>query len=99
MISLQHFPPDNTLASTCDFLLTLSILAQVALGHMSCVVDDSEGEQRVTFLYKLAPGPCPKSFGINVARLAQLPNAVSGLSRKIKLCSRGILKAINQSKT
>lgn len=31
----------------------------------------------VTFLYKLAPGPCPKSFGINVARLAQLPNAVS----------------------
>ncbi|CAN0017543.1 unnamed protein product, partial [Hapterophycus canaliculatus] len=34
------------------------------------------GEQRVTFLYKLAPGPCPKSFGINVARLAQLPDAV-----------------------
>lgn len=51
--------------------------SQVALGHMSCLVEDNGGEQRVTFLYKLAPGPCPKSFGINVARLAQLPDAVS----------------------
>lgn len=51
--------------------------SQVALGHMSCLVEDTGGEQRVTFLYKLAPGPCPKSFGINVARLAQLPDAVS----------------------
>lgn len=52
--------------------------SQVALGHMSCLVEDNGGEQRVTFLYKLAPGPCPKSFGINVARLAQLPDSVSG---------------------
>lgn len=44
---------------------------------MSCLVDDSGGEQRVTFLYKLVPGPCPKSFGINVARLAELPPEVS----------------------
>ncbi len=43
---------------------------------MSCLVEDTGGEQRVTFLYKLAPGPCPKSFGINVARLAQLPDSV-----------------------
>eukprot|EP00752_Nemacystus_decipiens_P016520 g14766.t2 len=50
--------------------------SEVALGHMSCLVEDSGAEQRVTFLYKLAPGPCPKSFGINVARLAQLPDAV-----------------------
>ena len=50
--------------------------SQVALGHMSCLVEENDGDQRVTFLYKLAPGPCPKSFGINVARLAQLPKAV-----------------------
>ena len=43
---------------------------------MSCLVDDDGEEQRVTFLYKLAAGPCPKSFGINVARLAKLPNKV-----------------------
>lgn len=30
----------------------------------------------VTFLYQLAPGACPKSYGTNVARLAGLPAAV-----------------------
>ncbi|CAM9356008.1 unnamed protein product, partial [Discosporangium mesarthrocarpum] len=50
--------------------------SKVALGHMSCLVEGDGEEQRVTFLYKLAPGPCPKSFGINVARLARLPQAV-----------------------
>lgn len=58
-----------------------NILRKVTLGHMSCLVDDVGGEQRVTFLYKLAPGPCPRSFGINVARLAQLPAAVSNSTR------------------
>lgn len=61
--------------ATFDSLLIFH--SKVALGHMSCLVEDNGGgEQRVTFLYKLAPGPCPKSFGINVARLAQLPDAV-----------------------
>jgi DNA mismatch repair ATPase MutS len=27
----------------------------------------------VTFLYRLVPGACPKSYGVNVARLAGLP--------------------------
>ena len=31
---------------------------------------------QVTFLYKLAPGPCPKSYGTNVARLAGIPKDV-----------------------
>ncbi|KAF5838281.1 muts domain V-domain-containing protein [Dunaliella salina] len=30
----------------------------------------------VTFLYKLVPGACPKSYGTNVARLAGLPASV-----------------------
>jgi DNA mismatch repair ATPase MutS len=30
----------------------------------------------ITFLYTLGEGGCPKSFGINVARLARLPQAV-----------------------
>ncbi|CAM9367467.1 unnamed protein product [Chrysoparadoxa australica] len=48
----------------------------VALGHMDCLVEGTADEQNVTFLYKLAKGACPKSFGINVARLAQLPAEV-----------------------
>jgi hypothetical protein len=31
---------------------------------------------RVTFLYKFSPGACPKSYGLNVARLARLPESI-----------------------
>ena len=40
------------------------------------MVDDAQ--ENVTFLYKFAKGTCPKSYGMNVARLAGLP--VCGLS-------------------
>ena len=38
-------------------------------------------DDRITFLYKLAPGTSHKSFGINCARLARLPAAVLELAR------------------
>lgn len=31
---------------------------------------------QVTFLYNLTDGACPKSYGVNVARLAGLPDEV-----------------------
>lgn len=31
---------------------------------------------QVTFLYNLTAGACPKSYGVNVARLAGLPSGV-----------------------
>lgn len=31
---------------------------------------------QVTFLYNLTDGACPKSYGLNVARLAGLPDGV-----------------------
>jgi DNA mismatch repair protein MSH6 len=59
----------------------------VALGHMACVVDDAgaAGEggaatKSITFLYNLTAGSSPKSFGINVAKLARLPEAVLRLA-------------------
>lgn len=48
---------------------------------MQCIVHDedeehdSSGKGSVVFLYTLGPGQCPKSFGINVAKLAGLPQA------------------------
>ena len=61
----------------------------VALAHMGCDVrpadadGDADGDPaaaaanaRVTFLYTLEKGSCPKSHGVNVARLAGLPESV-----------------------
>jgi len=40
--------------------------------HMEC----EENEEGVTFLYKLKQGVCKSSFGVNVARLAGIPQKV-----------------------
>lgn len=38
---------------------------------MACRVGNGvRGVEEVTFLYRLSPGACPKSYGVNVARLA-----------------------------
>lgn len=52
---------------------------RVSLGHMGCLVDP-ENERKVTFLYKLEEGMCPKSYGLNVAMLAKLPAEVIELA-------------------
>ena len=57
-----------------DLVRSWSSHYSVQLGHMDCLVRD--GGENVVFLYKLAEGCSPKSFGINVARLARLPKRV-----------------------
>ncbi|KAK4765995.1 hypothetical protein SAY87_007637 [Trapa incisa] len=50
---------------------------RVSLRHMACRVGDgADGTEEVTFLYRLTAGACPKSYGVNVARLAGLPEHV-----------------------
>ncbi|KAG7553277.1 DNA mismatch repair protein MutS core domain superfamily [Arabidopsis thaliana x Arabidopsis arenosa] len=50
---------------------------KVSLCHMACQVGEGiGGVEEVTFLYRLTPGACPKSYGVNVARLAGLPDYV-----------------------
>ena len=52
---------------------------------MSCTVTKNQyGEDEVVFLYKFKIGNCEKSFGLNVARLANLPQQVFFLF--IRLC-------------
>jgi DNA mismatch repair protein MSH6 len=62
----------------------------VRLGHMECLVGNGEesggqdeADHDITFLYSLGEGTCPKSFGINVARLAGLPEAVLQKAKRI----------------
>ena len=42
--------------------------------HMACKADESK--EKVAFLYKFIKGECPESFGLNVARLAGIPDEV-----------------------
>jgi DNA mismatch repair protein MSH6 len=51
-------------------------LPGVSLGHMACVAEQSGEKQDVTFLYKLESGASDRSYGLNVARLARLPEEI-----------------------
>ena len=42
----------------------------------------NNSEEEVTFLYRLCGGSSPRSYGINVARLARLPSEVIALAMK-----------------
>jgi len=76
----------------------------VRLGHMECFVDEKEHnvsedtsedkESNITFLYTLGEGGCPKSFGINVARLAGLPEEVL---EKAKYVSASFEESMNNA--
>lgn len=70
----------------------------VSLAHMQCVVHD-DAEQKVTFLYKLVKGMCPKSYGINVARLAGLQKPVLDMAAAKSLEFESNLLAISDENT
>ena len=46
----------------------------ISLMHMG-FFEDTE-QKLITFLYKLKPGRCPRSYGMNVARLAGIPEPI-----------------------
>lgn len=96
--------------SLTDSLQDLNVADQqtVDVGHMACLTDGGQSgkegneSQRITFLYKLVPSACPKSYGFNVAHLANIPEEL--INRGVKMakefekatlvftCLRDILK-------
>ena len=50
--------------------------------------NSADGGETITFLYKLAPDFCPKSYGFNVARLAGLSEKVSLSTQTNHHCQR-----------
>lgn len=58
----------------------------VRLGHMACMVENENEEdptqETITFLYKFVKGACPKSYGFNAARLANIPDEVISVAHK-----------------
>ena len=46
-------------------------------------LEHGEGSNHITFLFKFVPGAADRSFGLNVARMAELPESVvNGARRK-----------------
>ncbi|MBN3270812.1 MSH6 protein, partial [Polyodon spathula] len=57
----------------------------VRLGHMACMVEnecEDPSQETITFLYKFIRGACPKSYGFNAARLANIPEEVIQIGHK-----------------
>uniref|UniRef100_A0A8D0LCA5 DNA mismatch repair protein n=1 Tax=Sphenodon punctatus TaxID=8508 RepID=A0A8D0LCA5_SPHPU len=51
----------------------------VRMGHMACMVENEckdPSQETITFLYKFIKGACPKSYGFNAARLANIPEEI-----------------------
>ena len=48
--------------------------------HMACKANESKED--VAFLYKFIKGECPESFGLNVAKMAGIPECVLEIARK-----------------
>ncbi|KAG0498938.1 hypothetical protein HPP92_003629 [Vanilla planifolia] len=62
----------------------------VHLQHMACSFNQSiNDEKELVFLYRLASGPCPESYGLQVALLAGIPKNVvesaSAAAKRMKL--------------
>ncbi|XP_013386030.1 DNA mismatch repair protein Msh6 [Lingula anatina] len=57
----------------------------IRLGHMACMVenenDEDPSQETITFLYKFVSGACPKSYGFNAARLADIPEQIIKVAR------------------
>lgn len=47
--------------------------------------EDDIPEESITFLYKLSPGACPKSYGFNAARLAGIPREITRRAHQISI--------------
>ncbi|XP_030829946.1 DNA mismatch repair protein Msh6 [Strongylocentrotus purpuratus] len=58
----------------------------IRLGHMACMVENENEEdpsqETITFLYKFVGGACPKSYGFNAARLADIPDEIILVARQ-----------------
>lgn len=66
----------------------------VGLFHMACSAD--KDSDKVVFLYKFIRGECPSSFGMNVARMAGIPDSVIAKAKRMSLQFKEELNEISQ---
>lgn len=76
-------------------------LSEKIAGVKNIHCDVSEEGGKVTFLYKMLPGQMDRSYGVNVARLAGLPQEITDRAEELlvslesqKTISQGVIKEI-----
>lgn len=82
---LAHVKKCRLLFSTHYNFIITSFLndPSISTGYMSYLLEQVNGQDRVTFLYKLVEGVCPESFGLNVARLSMIPESVLSRAKEV----------------
>lgn len=85
----------KTLFSTHYHELTAMQSSVETVRNMHVVV--KEEDEKVTFLYKLTKGNADRSYGINVARLAGLPDSVLGRAKAIQKELESKKRVVQQS--
>ena len=82
---LSHIKKCRLLFSTHYNFIITSFLndPSISTGYMSYLLEQVNGQDRVTFLYKLVEGVCPESFGLNVARLSMIPESVLSRAKEV----------------
>jgi DNA mismatch repair protein MutS len=61
----------------------LTVLARRLEGVANVTIDVREWHDEIVFLHKVKPGAADRSYGIQVAKLAGLPDAVVGRAREV----------------
>ncbi|VVD03717.1 unnamed protein product [Leptidea sinapis] len=86
LLSLANFATMQT-GDIClpEISTDLTVQACMVETDDSAVDNDDVPEETITFLYKLSPGACPKSYGFNAARLAGIPGDI--IKRGLKVAS------------
>ena len=83
---IEYITDPNILYSRTIFAThyhELNQMAKLQQGIFNCHVDVKEKEDGVVFLHKIVPGGTSDSYGIEVARLAGIPDEVLRRSRSI----------------
>ena len=82
----------RTMFSTHYHMLVEEFKHDPKIANFHMAWKSNKNSDEVTFLYKFIRGQCPKSYGINVARLAQIPNCVIEIAKRKSEEFREILK-------
>ena len=80
VVQLRHMAA--AVAATTTTTTAAATAATTDDDEGKCSTSSATVEKPITFLYKLRPGACPKSYGMQVAELAGVPGSVLAAAKR-----------------